>query len=59
VMRVSIVGWQTTAADVDRSADAILAAARCQLPGRPPSPATCSPPPGGSAARRPQDRAGA
>jgi glutamate/tyrosine decarboxylase-like PLP-dependent enzyme len=28
VMRVSIVGWQTTAADVDRSADAILTAAR-------------------------------
>ena len=28
VMRVSIVGWQTTSADVDRSADAILAAAR-------------------------------
>ncbi|HEY1358057.1 MAG TPA: aminotransferase class V-fold PLP-dependent enzyme [Thermoleophilaceae bacterium] len=27
VMRVSIVGWQTTAEDVDRSADAILAAA--------------------------------
>jgi len=26
-MRVSIVGWQTTSADVDRSADAILAAA--------------------------------
>jgi glutamate/tyrosine decarboxylase-like PLP-dependent enzyme len=28
VMRISIVGWQTTAADVDRSADAILRAAR-------------------------------
>jgi glutamate/tyrosine decarboxylase-like PLP-dependent enzyme len=27
VMRVSVVGWQTTAADVDRSAQAILAAA--------------------------------
>jgi hypothetical protein len=27
-MRISIVGWQTTAADVDRSADAILHAAR-------------------------------
>jgi glutamate/tyrosine decarboxylase-like PLP-dependent enzyme len=27
VMRVSVVGWQTTAEDVDRSADAILAAA--------------------------------
>jgi glutamate/tyrosine decarboxylase-like PLP-dependent enzyme len=26
VMRVSIVGWQTTAADIDRSAEAILAA---------------------------------
>jgi glutamate/tyrosine decarboxylase-like PLP-dependent enzyme len=28
VMRISIVGWQTTAADVDRCADAILMAAR-------------------------------
>jgi glutamate/tyrosine decarboxylase-like PLP-dependent enzyme len=28
VMRVSVVGWQTTADDIDRSADAILAAAR-------------------------------
>ncbi len=28
VMRVSVVGWQTTAADVDRSAAAILEAAR-------------------------------
>ena len=28
VMRVSVVGWQTTEADIDRSADAILAAAR-------------------------------
>jgi len=28
VMRISIVGWQTTADDIDRSADAILAAAR-------------------------------
>ncbi len=27
VMRVSVVGWQTTSADIDRSADAILAAA--------------------------------
>jgi glutamate/tyrosine decarboxylase-like PLP-dependent enzyme len=27
VMRVSVVGWQTTAADVERSAEAILAAA--------------------------------
>ena len=28
VMRVSIVGWQTGPEDVDRSAEAILAAAR-------------------------------
>jgi glutamate/tyrosine decarboxylase-like PLP-dependent enzyme len=28
VMRVSIVGWQTTAEDIDRSAEAILGAAR-------------------------------
>jgi glutamate/tyrosine decarboxylase-like PLP-dependent enzyme len=28
VMRVSVVGWQTTADDVDRSAEAILEAAR-------------------------------
>jgi glutamate/tyrosine decarboxylase-like PLP-dependent enzyme len=28
VMRISIVGWQTTAADVEKSASAILAAAR-------------------------------
>ena len=28
VMRISVVGWQTTEDDVDRSADAILAAAR-------------------------------
>ena len=27
VMRISVVGWRTTAEDVDRSADAILAAA--------------------------------
>jgi hypothetical protein len=27
-MRVSVVGWQTTAHDVDRSAEAILEAAR-------------------------------
>ena len=27
-MRISIVGWQTTSEDVDRSAHAILAAAR-------------------------------
>jgi hypothetical protein len=25
-MRISVVGWQTTEADVDRSAEAILAA---------------------------------
>jgi glutamate/tyrosine decarboxylase-like PLP-dependent enzyme len=30
VMRISVVGWQTTAEDVDRSADAILRAARAQ-----------------------------
>ena len=35
VMRVSIVGWQTTRADVERSADAILAAARAGMPGGP------------------------
>jgi glutamate/tyrosine decarboxylase-like PLP-dependent enzyme len=28
VMRISVVGWQTTADDIDRSADAILTAAR-------------------------------
>jgi glutamate/tyrosine decarboxylase-like PLP-dependent enzyme len=28
VMRVSVVGWQTTSEDIDRSGDAILAAAR-------------------------------
>jgi glutamate/tyrosine decarboxylase-like PLP-dependent enzyme len=28
VMRISVVGWQTTSEDIDRSADAILAAAR-------------------------------
>jgi hypothetical protein len=28
VMRISIVGWQTTADDINRSAEAILAAAR-------------------------------
>ena len=28
VMRISVVGWQTSVADIDRSADAILAAAR-------------------------------
>ena len=34
VMRISVVGWQTTAGDVDRSADAILAAA-ARVRGRP------------------------
>jgi hypothetical protein len=34
-MRVSIVGWRTTTADVERSADAILAAAQAELPGGP------------------------
>ncbi len=33
VMRVSVVGWQTTAEDVERSADAILEAARSYAPG--------------------------
>ena len=28
VMRISVVGWQTTGEDIDRSADAILEAAR-------------------------------
>jgi hypothetical protein len=27
-MRISVVGWQTTAANIERSADAILEAAR-------------------------------
>jgi hypothetical protein len=30
VMRISIVGWQTTADDVERSASAILEAARAE-----------------------------
>ena len=30
VMRISIVGWQTSADDIDRSAEAILAAARAE-----------------------------
>jgi glutamate/tyrosine decarboxylase-like PLP-dependent enzyme len=34
VMRVSVVGWQTTDADVERSAEAILAAASVVLPDR-------------------------
>jgi hypothetical protein len=29
-MRISVVGWQTTAADIDASADAILAAAAAE-----------------------------
>jgi glutamate/tyrosine decarboxylase-like PLP-dependent enzyme len=33
VMRISIVGWQTTADDIDRSADAILAAVRAVAHG--------------------------
>jgi hypothetical protein len=33
VMRVSVVGWQTTTDDIDRSADAILAAARAVRSG--------------------------
>jgi glutamate/tyrosine decarboxylase-like PLP-dependent enzyme len=32
VMRISVSGWQTTAADADRSADAILAALRARTP---------------------------
>jgi glutamate/tyrosine decarboxylase-like PLP-dependent enzyme len=34
VMRVSVVGWQTTAEDVDRSAEAILEAASVAVPER-------------------------
>jgi glutamate/tyrosine decarboxylase-like PLP-dependent enzyme len=33
VMRISVIGWQTTAADIDRSADAILAALRAVTAG--------------------------
>jgi glutamate/tyrosine decarboxylase-like PLP-dependent enzyme len=33
VMRISIVGWQTTTADVDRSAEAIVEAARAVRAG--------------------------
>ncbi len=33
VMRVSVVGWQTTADDIDRSAEAILAAVAAVAPG--------------------------
>jgi glutamate/tyrosine decarboxylase-like PLP-dependent enzyme len=33
VMRISVSGWQTTAADADRSADAVLAALRAVLAG--------------------------
>lgn len=32
VMRISIVGWQTTADDIDKSAESILAAARVPAP---------------------------
>ena len=32
IIRISIVGWQTTADDVERSADAILAAVRAAVP---------------------------
>ncbi len=32
VMRISIVGWQTSSDDIERSADAILAAARAATP---------------------------
>jgi glutamate/tyrosine decarboxylase-like PLP-dependent enzyme len=35
VMRVSIVGWQTTADDIERSAEAILEAARSSVPVSP------------------------
>ena len=34
VMRISVVGWQTTAEDIDRSADAILAAAAAEAEDR-------------------------
>jgi glutamate/tyrosine decarboxylase-like PLP-dependent enzyme len=34
VMRISVVGWQTTTEDIDRSADAILAAARAEIAAR-------------------------
>jgi glutamate/tyrosine decarboxylase-like PLP-dependent enzyme len=39
IMRVSVVGWQTTAEDIDRSAGAILAAARAVREGVPAQPA--------------------
>jgi len=35
VMRVSVVGWQTTADDIDRSAEAILDAAQVVRSGSP------------------------
>jgi glutamate/tyrosine decarboxylase-like PLP-dependent enzyme len=38
-MRVSVCNWSTTAADIDRSADAILAAGRGESPRRPGRPA--------------------
>jgi glutamate/tyrosine decarboxylase-like PLP-dependent enzyme len=34
VMRVSVVGWQTTADDIERSADSILESARAEAPAR-------------------------
>jgi glutamate/tyrosine decarboxylase-like PLP-dependent enzyme len=34
VMRISVVGWQTTEEDIDRSADAILEAARIEMAAR-------------------------
>jgi aspartate aminotransferase-like enzyme len=35
VMRISVVGWQTTAEDADRSAEAILQAAQAVRSGMP------------------------
>ena len=35
MMRLSVVGWQTTAADIDLSADAILAAFAAVRAGQP------------------------
>jgi glutamate/tyrosine decarboxylase-like PLP-dependent enzyme len=37
VMRISVCGWQTTSADADRSADAILAALRAVTGAGPPA----------------------
>ena len=45
VMRVSVVGWSTTAEDIDRSADAILAAARTLGPWRSAPPGSRTPAP--------------